>query len=315
MAKSALRIRFVLNAQGGRSFERESRQRFINNFGQVVLENVAFRYSDEVYRKLASRLEDQLVRDARRELTHMATLFRNHITGALKDSPSGKLKAINQTGRYGGAISIKASLPKWAPRNKQYVKYKQAQTGSRNWFTARGLTDKKDAMYSGLKSNTNREAWIAMFGPIKASFTRSNKATSTANAASKTKVGTGLQFFPVQPEKNHIKIAVGTIKVYALTKLTPEMIPALLNGDAETMNSDKGNPGLIGLVQNVDEQMAYRLGRRSGKEDGRRYRPTLEPFLAYFLTEALPAAIGARMKANQMDWSRNAAGRTSGKKA
>jgi hypothetical protein len=150
--------------------------------------------------------------------------------------------------------------------------------------------------YSGLKKNTNADVWMSMFGPIRATFTKSTAASGSANVPGSA----ALKQFVVAP--GHFKIAVGTLKVYALTKLTPEMIPALTSGDPRTINpaTRDGNPGLMTLVKGVDKDMYNRLDGRSSRATGSIYRPTLEPFLAYYLTRSVPAAIKNRLSEGVM---------------
>lgn len=284
MAKSALRIRFSFNAQGGttksgfQSSNASARQRYLYRFAQAVVKNITFQYAEDEYKKLAGKIESTMAYDIQRELVHMTALFRAHITGSNggTNSPAGSLTSLSGAARY-ESLPIKTLIPEWAPRVPSYLRYKQRKTGNRQWFTARGLSAKKDAAYSGLKINTTAKLWTDAFGPIKVNFFKS----AASSEAASTKV-----------DGQHVRVAVGTLKVYALTNITPEMLPALASGDARTKYSANGNPGLMGLVRNVDPQMAYRLDRRS--QSGR-YRPTLEPFLSYFLTAAVPAAVSTRL--------------------
>ncbi len=288
--KSALRIRFVLNAQGGKAAATQTRQRFLNDFANNVVEQIAFRYSDEVYREMAGKLEAQFEADARKELVHMAALFRQYITGSQgsTNTPSGALTTL--AGVNADSLPIKRSIPGWAPRTKKYLSYKQARTGNKNWFDARGLSARKDAAYSGLKKNTRADVWIKAFGPIRATFSRSTAATTAAGARG----APAMKEFKLGPGRK--KIVVGTLRIFALTQITPEMLPALASGDPRTMNSDVENDGLMNLVRSADTPMYHRLNRKSSDETGNRYRPTLEPFLAYYLTRAVPAAVAARME-------------------
>lgn len=294
--KSALRIRFVFNAQGGKNAGVQSRQRFVNNFAQQVVENVAFRYSDEVYGEMTNRFEEQFVADARKELVHLTALFRQHITGSSPtNTPGGSLTTV--AGLNADSLPIKHSIPRWQPRGRAYLRYKNRKTGNMNWWDARGLSGKKDAKYSGLKKNTRVDTWIKMFGPIRATFSRSSSASALANVPGSA----APKNFHVAD--GHFRLAVGTLRVYALTSITPQMLPALTTGDPRTMNpaTRAGNPGLMDLVRGVDEQMYYRLDRRSSAASGSIYRPTLEPFLAYYLTRSIPAAITNRLAEGRLN--------------
>lgn len=286
MAKSALRIRFVFSAQEADVYERSGRQRFGQRFTNALVEDFAFQYAEDTYRTMAGQIEARIQKDVRRELRHLAALFRHHIIGAAPSNnrPAGFLSTLSQSELYGEQrVSIRSSLPPWAARSDKYLSYKQRKVQHRRWWEYNG----------DLASAMTAESWVTSFGPINIQFQRAHRPRNTAY---------GTRFQPNRtPAGAKIRVAIGTIRVYALSYITPEMLPALRSGDPETMNSDQGNSGLMNLVQNgMGDDIAYRLGRRSSRATGNRYRPTLEPFLAFFLTRSVPVAIARRLEINRL---------------
>ena len=299
MAESALRIRFVFSQQAGDIFERPGRQRFSQKFAAGIVEDFAFRYAEKTYRDMASRIQDRLQRDIRRELRHMAALFQRHIIGAAPRSsyPSGYLDTLEPSYYgLGERVPIRASIPAWAARSRQYLTYKQRKIGHQRWWENKG--DLSQAM--------NPDSWMAAFGPILVEFRRARNAAMRDSR--------GISQFPIQfgASQGHVKVVVGTLRVLALANITPHMLPALSSGDPTVMNTDQGNEGLMGLVRaGMGDEVAMRLGRRSTMESGARYRPTLEPFLAYFLTRSVPNAIANRIERGELGAVRaGGAGRT-----
>lgn len=290
--KSGLRIRFTFNTQGGGKVTKAvARQRFINNFAGTVVKEIAFRYSDEIYQEMAGRLESQFVADARKELVHLAAVFRHHITGDTpSNKPTGNLSLTAGIGR--DDVPIRNSVPSWAPRTPKYLAYKKKRVGHNKWWDARGLSAKKDAKYSGMKKNTTADAWISYFGPIRASFKRAAGPSDAANVRG----APALKEFNLGP--GHFRVAVGTIQIFALTEITPQMLPALASGNLNSPVSTQGNDSLMAKVRAKDREMAFRLDRRSTQGT---YRPTLEPFLAYYLTRSVPAAIANRLNESRLN--------------
>jgi hypothetical protein len=293
MAKSALRIRFVINAQGGATREREGRQRFANEFTQTIIQNFAFRYADDTYKDYVNRIQTQLQRDIRKELVHMAALFRAHITGAPAgaDGPAGKLTTVAEDDRFGYPLSIRSTMTPWAARSKQYL---SEMKGDKKWFSRSGL----------MRESGTADNWINTFGPIRVTFKRDKASSAAANVPGSAAPST----FKVS-SASHVRIAVGTISVFALTHITPAMLPGLASADPEVPLPASRNDALIGLFGDRTP-LAYRFGRLSSKESGQRYRPTLEPFLTYFLTNAVPAAVRSRLRDGTIAAGRSSGGRT-----
>ncbi|MGN6820265.1 MAG: hypothetical protein ACTHJR_16500 [Sphingomonas sp.] len=269
--------------------DRSSRQRFGNNFAQAIVEDFAFRYADESYDEVVNKIQAQIKTDIQKELNYVAASFRRYIVGASGSSsgPGGTLGFQLGTELFDD-MPIKAPLPEWAPRSAKYLSYKKRTVGHTRWFEYSGYTSRK----------MNGQNWQTMFGPIKVSFRKANHVERP-----------GATQFRVEGQQGHMKVQVGTLRVEALTEITPAMLPALRTGDPMTPISATGNDALMGLVKRSDPELGYRLAKRSGQSTGMRYRPTLEPFLAFFLTRSVPNAVYERLQKG-LTSARGSAGRT-----
>lgn len=279
--RSFVRIRFRFGNDNVKG-----RQRYVNTAAYMA-RRIAFQFAEGQYDTLRKTLEQTVERDVRRELVNLASLYRRHIIGA--DAPRGKPQGVIHS-VIGGAspMALSSALPSWAPRNAQYLQRKRNATGHDRWFDNQGWRRYKGQRWmprdSGLMFREMRaDTWETMFGPINVRFYKSRMLTAN-DAVGNINVSSGQK----------VRVQVGTLGVYALNKITPDMLPALRTGVAETMASDAGNPGLMELVQKYSEPLAYRLGQRSSVT--KRYRPTLEPFLGYFLTRSVPTAVARRIQ-------------------
>lgn len=253
----------------------KGRQRALNTYRYKVGQ-LAIRFADGEYRRIKEELEKGVANDVRRELVNMASLYRRHIIGAnaSTNKPAGVLRnVVGDVER----LPLASVLPAWAPRSaEEYLERKIRNGGTAAWFDTRGWRKRSQA---GLLFRESRaDTWETMFGPISVRFNRDNAAPNPA-----TIFNTG----------NHVNVQIGTLRVYALGKITPNMLPGLAGGYVG-MASDSGNPGLMGLVKNYDRALWGRLSRRSAGT--KRYRPTLEPFLGFFLSRAIPQAVKSRIQ-------------------
>jgi hypothetical protein len=286
LSNSAVILRFVW---GTPTFK--GRQRSGDTYRYMV-QKVAFSYAEGQYEFMKKELAFGVEADVRRELVNLASLYRRHIIGANgnQGTPAGIISSA-----IGGAkpMSLASALPAWAPRNAEYLRTKRNATGGNKWFDNRGwkrgghrkggifISNKSGPSDVGLLFQESRaDTWETMFGPIRITFEKSAGLTA-ADATSAVKL---------QSTKAEVK--VGTIRVFALGKIMPDMLPVLRTGNM--MASDEGNDGLMNLVKAYDPRLAYRLGQRSSIT--KRYRPTLEPFLGFFLTRSIPAAVGRRIE-------------------
>jgi hypothetical protein len=272
----------------------KGRQRY-ENTARAIMNRVAFSYANDQYDTMRKTLEQTVERDVRAELVHLAYLFRRHIIGAAgtRTTPAGQLDTAAK-GQDAPRQSISASLPAWARRNTEYLRQKRQATGGIGWFDNRGWRQSQwDARYAsrvprrgGIPDDTGllfesmrADVWETMFGPISVRFRKSHKLM--VNQADFSISTTG---------DKHAKFQIGSIQVRALGRITPSMLPGLNTGFVRATVAY--NAALVDVIAGFDPRLAYRLGRmRNGV-----YRPTLEPFLGFFLTRALPHAVDQRIK-------------------
>jgi len=284
MAKSVLRIRFVIGHQDPLGIDvttAAGRQRFGQGFAGLLVRDFAFSYAEDNFRTMARTIETQVQRDIRRELTHLVALFRRHIIGAKTGKPAGKLDILSDPGYASMAIST--AVPSWAARSPLYLQYK----GNNRWWDHTGR----------LSSAMTTDNWISAFGPILVNFRRSKKSNPVINVFGGT-------HGPAREGQNpvRLKIEVGTLSVSALTNITPEMLPGLATDRPETIipTSRTNDPLMLMVQTGMGDDIAYRLGRLSAESSGRQYRPTLEPFLTFFLTRSVPAAVAKRLETGRL---------------
>lgn len=283
LGRSYVRLRFRLG-QGNV----KGRQRYTNTAAYIA-RRVAFTYAEGMYDDIRKTLQHNIANDARRELVNLASLYRRHIVGANANTsrPAGVLRSV--IGQDVEPLTLSSVLPSWAPRNAQYLRRKFNAVGHNNWFDNRGWRSGGSRgqwrpKETGLLFRESRaDTWETIFGPIRVVFQKSHQLEA-ADATTTFSIGSG----------PNVKVQVGTIYVFAMSRLTPAMVPALRKGDANAMASQTGNPALMNVIKEWSPALAYRLGRKSSQT--RRYRPTLEPFLGFFLTRAIPAAVARRIR-------------------
>lgn len=287
LQKSAVVLRFRL----GQGLVK-ARQRY-SNTARAILERVAFTFAEDSYDNMRKTLEQRVEQDVRAELVHLARLFRRYIIGAAGTltQPGGTMSTVAK-GAGQPSMTIASGLPPWQPRSAKYLSSKRAATGHIKWFDNRGWKTHRDPRFSGnvmtswkphrtglMFKEMRADTWETMFGPIGVRFYRSRKLDAH-EAQSKFNLA----------DSKKIKIQIGTLHVRALGNLTPSMLPGYTTGTVHASNA--GNPGLIGLIHRYDPDLAIRMGpMRNGI-----YRPTLEPFLGFFLTRALPHAVRERIR-------------------
>lgn len=271
----------------------KARQRY-SNTARAILERVTLQYAEGAYDEFRKTVQAQLAADVRTELEHMAGLFRKHIIGfsGRRSSPSGMLTTATK-GPDRPSQPIASSLPPWAPRNAQYLRAKRQAVGHIRWFDNTGWNsatpDMRYARVSSkvgdgpdspglLKSFMTRDSWETIFGPISVQFLRARKLEATDAVGN------------IAGGKKNMRLQIGSVYVRALGKIDPHMLPGYTMGYVRANAS--GNPRLMNVIAETDPRLAYRLGTmRNGI-----YRPTLEPFLGFFLTKSLPYAVARRIE-------------------
>lgn len=292
MAKaSTLRIRWRFNQQTGSKSENRAVQRAGNNFAQTIAEEIGLIYAEESYKTLKTNVEFALQNDVRQEVEHVARQFRQFIVGSEANTRKmrGELSTAVQTARgyaldgtplSGQPVGGKA----WTPRKKRYLREKLTDVGHQRWFEHTG--------YLGKVMNRG-SLWLNAFGPIQIRLTRSAAVSSNDGVAKRGNRETAAAGAKVFGSSSTGLFSVGRIEASAFGKITPAMLPALVTGKMETPSPDDGRKtGLIGLVGNVSLPSAYRLGGGPNVP----YRQTLEPFLAFAITRAIPTAVFNRIQ-------------------
>lgn len=247
-------------------------------------------YADDMWETAKATLGERIRMDVERELVHTAYLFRRHIT-QLGGSRSGVL-----TSAVGGAqpLALSSALPPWAPRNAVYLERKSAAGVGKRWFNNTGWKQRRgqSAEYprdpGRLVQEINSGLFERAYGPIKVSIVRNNKALpKDANG------------FVELGKKRHMNIQVASVRVSALGRITPGVLPTLRTGNFSGVE----NPAIPRMIYSSGVPYAAQIAERLGPTSRGRYapgqtgvyRPTLEPFLGYFLTRSIPAAVGKRI--------------------
>jgi len=284
----------------------EVAQQSTRSLAAAIANDLAFSAADNMFRNVKNEIAASFQKDAKQELTHLAALYRRHVigAGAGKRRPSGMLSyalgpSDTGVGDDDNEVAIAESLPDWAPRSPRYLARKKRMGWSQTWFSARG----------DLAREMRADVLLSAYGPVRVSVVRNVEAT---NALGGTRVsgrftGARLDTFgpnagpaksaaPADVAASHIRLQVATIRVFAMQQITPSMLPALATGNPATQNDDSASRGtrFIEPLRSVSPTLAYRLGRLSWQTG--RYRPTLEPFLAWYLTRAIPNALALRIE-------------------
>lgn len=291
MAISALRVRLVFSQKSGATRAEGSRQRFGQDFAASLVRDLTFRAADEEYKAINKGIRESFAKDAKQELTHIAALYRRHIIGAgkTKTRPSGMLgyvlpPANDSVAGRDSEVAIAASLPAWAPRSPKYLREKERHNWGAGWFSAQG----------NLQNNMKAQNLLQTFGPIRVTVTKNFQEGAAKRVFN---AGGGAMS----------KINVATVRVFALSNLTPEMLPGLRDQDPRAAISDKGNPGFYSLMKShMGPAFASSVSGFSyaAGPGGRRYRPTLEPFLQFYLTRSIPNALAYRIQTGALRASR-----------
>jgi hypothetical protein len=292
--KSTLRIRFRFNQQTGVRTDRQELQRASGRFAQSIVEQVGLQYADNAFKDLQSRIGASLQGDVRNEIEHVARQFRKFIVGST-GARSSRADLTTSTSNARGTGPLRTEIEGlrsasvggtfWTPRKKRYLTEKRQKVGHNRWFEHQGELSK------GIR---NGSTWTNAFGPISIKVQRVKSISGLANTldfGGKSLTPRDANVFGGRAKGT---FSVARIEVSAFGKITPAMLPALITGKMDApIPSDGRTTGLIGLLGNANPALAYRLGGGPNVP----YRPTLEPFLAFALTRAIPSAVFNRIQA------------------
>lgn len=239
------------------------------------------RFLDENFDKAKAQIKATIQADVRAELVHLMKLYRKFVIGR-GDSvtkPTGVLTTATK-GSY--APSEPLNLPRWAPRGAKYLRHKTWNRKNRGWFAYDGymkgaFTPLRD-QWSGVNNSggggvfatrgSDETKFETLFGPVSVEVIRNNSGWGIDTSAS------------IGPTGQHVKRQMATIRVRALGDLSLSMLKT----------GSGYNAGLMGLVARQDLGLSYRLG------NAWKYRPSLEPFLAFFLERSIGQAVTERLR-------------------
>lgn len=239
-------------------------------------------------------LSSQIRSDVAAELNHLASDFRFHVIGltSRQNRPSGFLTTVAK-GAGQPQMSLSAAYGQdWLSRSDKYLDWKKKTAGHTRWFDQGGYLRSKfrgeylqGAATSAVGRGSGGEFGPAggifeeLFGPVSVQILK-NRVNWGLNAGAKI----GNSFDARNPK---LTAHLATVRVRALGSVTDAMLHV----------SPVYNAALTGLVKAKDPELAYRLGGRA------RYRPTLEPFLEFFLHKALPHAVSERIRKGSLGTS------------
>lgn len=257
------------------------RRRESEDTTRAVVEQVTLSYAEQNWEQSKRELQIAVERDVRAELAHVAGDFRRNVIGAPGNQRGlvGTLTTVSK----GGAQPRESlgSLPRWAPRGARYLEEKKVFTGHQNWFDNSGwepdggtlagfFSSDKVGTAGGGEVNVGSGGILEdIFGGISVQVQRNNRGWGVNQGTMK-----------LSRDGTKVELQLATIRVRALGKVTQSM----------TRISDQPNAALLGAIGREDPVVALHL--RGGRG---RYRPTLEPYLRFFLERAIPQAVSQRI--------------------
>lgn len=298
MAKNKLTINFNLrfNSKTGKPLRLKED---LDKVGQFLFEDVAIAQSNNLLDSAAiASVEARVIATVRTEVDRLAGYM---LKGIVDRSPSatgpvGNLRvaesaAVGNPQLIGSLsarpFSVSSISPPWQPRSAQYLKRKGREFGHTNWFQRRGILGK--FLGSG-------DRLLASLGPITVAFIKNNGRSRLTGRFERTSFSRGSGPAAVTagtPGRNPsyvYRAILGRIEVSVFGKITPQMLPGLLSGDPGNLA-----PGdATGLTALLPRDVRYRLD----PADGKPYRMTIEPYLSWFLTRAIPFAVLRRLSAD-----------------
>jgi hypothetical protein len=271
--QAVLNFRFRADAQTGTS-QREGVNTFAKNFANILINQVAIASKEETFKAARDRLVNRVDLAVNREIAQMSFMVAKFLTQPERASgPTGTITGSDPTLSKTASnlrwrvreYDLSKSGIHWAERQRNYMLWKHKHGHSSDWWKLHG----------GLAESLNKASFYTTnFGPVKVEFIRSS---ATGDIKNVTSTGSG---------RPTVNLNVGTISVSVMGKLTPEMLPSLASGDPTGNVAPSGKRNLTRLI--TDQSVSTKLGHGG---PGGQYRPVLEPFLAYFLTRAIPNAV------------------------
>jgi hypothetical protein len=278
---SSYRIRFRFNQQaGGKATFGRGGTRGFENFARAIVQDVAFETGNEMFELIRTSVQQRMQTDIQRELNHMAQMFMGGVVGipGRNRGPRGTLttvapesEAMKGIPQLNGTF-VKGLTGDWPRREPSYMQSRKWAGDA--WFQRTG---------SVLAPLASGKTWTSAFGGISISVAR-HTTLERKDAGSTKLVQTGYG------SGKDARISICTIRVQAMNRITPSMLPALGGG---SLGDFGGNPRASGLLNMLGERAAWRLG---GNPHTVPFRPTIQPFLGYFLTRSMPNAVFKRIE-------------------
>lgn len=267
---TTVKLRFVINRNAKGQF---AGKQAIDRIPRALTTQIAFEYADRTFNVLRREVEARVESDIQRELAKTSQLLFKHVIGLAGRNlgPTGTLKTVAPQAEGFKAPTQFGLRTTWARRSPRYMK-RRAGFGNA-WFRRHHP--------SPLDRLRDPGFWTASFGDIKVTL----KKTGTTNR------GTSIPMLGNSYATGK-KIGVGTLRVEAMSKITPEMLPAL---GGSPINDYGAKPRSSGLLSMLGSDIANRLG---GNPAPNRvpFRPTIQPFLGFFLTRQMPNAVMRRIE-------------------
>lgn len=291
MTRATIRFRFTFNRAGATGGSSAQISRAVNG----VIEDIALKYAEGTFRTVKADIQSRVMRDIDTEISWMAGRMRTALIGisGSKTGPNGSTTMAHEVAASSRAAGIKGAHSasdgiRWPRRSQQYLEWKRSHYGHTRWFLNKG------SVLGG--SLGKKSTWVSAYGPVQVRVTRgaglgssvigSGRALSSRQRYQSRRGYTRYK----DAENSNFRTSVCRIEVGALGKITPQMLPGLASGAMGIYHPDGRKSGLLGMLPT---EIAYRLG---GDNTSVPYRHTVEPFLTFFLTRAVPNALFLRME-------------------
>lgn len=270
-------FRFYLNHAGAEGTEINNRNynRKHNKQARYVATKVALRFSEDKFKILAGRVEQQIQKDMLAEIQNFARQYARYVTGA----PENAGPPANITTVIDGLRSQKFGAT-WVPRKGKYLDRKYREFKHKRWFDRgeKGQGSKGGLARPSIKNAgymrkvlANPQSWTGFFGPVAVRVTRKSSVSAGSIPSGSAYANTPF----ASHGRDKIRIGLADIDIDAFENITPQMLT--------------GDGSLADYVGSLNPALGYRLG------GGSAYRPTLEPFLEFALTRSFPQALRNRL--------------------
>lgn len=273
---SPITLRFVFN-RGQRTLDRKK----WNAASRFVAKEIAMNMEDRYWNNMRFHIAKTVKADIRREMAHLAQEYLRLIVGISgnNEGPRGKLQTVSAPAYGDSNFSSYSMNIAWDERSLDYLNRKRKEKGHTHWFEHDHV----------LKRTMGKaETWFDAYGPIEVQVVRAKGGSLSQAEAAAAGHDPADRFSGAENRK--VRVQVGTIRVFAMRSITPQMLPALATGRIDDWAPDGTTTGLIGRFP---RDIQYGL---AGNRKFVPYRHSVEPFLSFFLTRAIPNAVMRRLE-------------------